>query len=1771
MERKYIQVRPSAEKLNPDDIVKHISSLHKLTDHDKSGSLRNKINPLRDSSEDVPKFEFLVINQGNDTPVDLLYRTEENQMNVLKNKLTTAYPASFDVEIVTIDILEKVIPPEKYTPQDFVKKVENGELLFDEESKGSVKDITSGGDNVITDEEREETRKEQREQIDSDTAVNDANDAQPGSELNLVQASETTKEQQQEPEDAVTNTGTEQKIDPEHIDGYDMLKEIDAGLLDVVDLPDEVNSTELETAVDGPTWTNDGDILARPTLEHGEPIATRWYGKGERKKDWMTTIKMFSKIFNDDDDEIQSDAPLATLIQHLSDSDIPIAFQVSFKRIEDWTKQAEKRKDDLHLNRDTLGEKIKYEVGQIVHEPSQERRKERRRDPMDDIGESTDSNTESPITGEVGKRQKLIDNKIPKRTFRTNIRAVSVANDEVSKHNVKTTMNELASVLDHLDGFYYGLEPEILTDSEEDSRFRKTKEATEEFHRLINNEMITGSGKKRPDIILNADELANFITVPSGGNLTVGGKRGIRAEAKTRDPLPKPDPDIMRQFHKPGMRIGYALDKEAEVEPVPTQVPPAHLTKHYGRFATTGGGKSKALINDILSLYENTEGPTILIDPKGDGMAENYMRTHYERFGEEDFKENVIHFPVPDVIPGFAFFNIESDVENRMQGNTSRSREDVRRDVVQNKADAYQEILKLVMGLESYQDSKVAPIMISSFIKILFDEEYVKDKQRAAERGEGDGKLSDRPNQNVFSHTHLEELSRHVKDGRTPHPVSEANRPIQETVEEQIQGDENTFDVIMNSVFNRINYIREDQHLRKLFNNTEPDFDFQDHLDSNKVILFDLGDLRDDASMVMTGVILTELWDALQSANQTTCTKGHEDIEECRQKAHRNGLNKYDPPCREPWPDDHLVNMIIDEAASVTASRILTKMLEQGRSFKLSVGLSMQFPEQMKSAGERVYKNVLNNMATKLIGKITLDEEIAKAMAHEGMDVETFNNRISSLPRGEWIAQLPSPSFMETGPEPFSLQPLPIPAGHKESQYVLNEEAEQRFQHLLNNVVRKKTRNEFGVTAQRTTDQTGSAEQRRNGGGKQAQQATNGGGNAVGAGGGVSENGGNGVETNGSGRSEESTGDGDDDITMGDVTLPDNVVNNGDEGNESTGEREEVSGSEMSVNPGGNNESEVSDTQSEARTNGEGGVKSNGDVESESGVESNGSSSTEVTGLQAISGTDTKQSGTPDHVRLTDNMIYECKFCDEEYFKDEKQQAINCCKNKIIALAEENGFPYTLTSQQHNPDYITSTERWHDFNGDVRSSYTVISKAEFAAQQRNPELADSEITRIRELAEVTERFNEETVAGLLSAVSAVIPPEYHHCLETIIEWYIDGLKENEEKVEDVTPSEANITRLIYTSRPSDVHVDVEALLGWVLDSVDNDIITRWENNDCDPAFKRYYSGWVSIDEQNLARPGKYNPTYGTRYGLGEPVSTSPVDPIVFKYDESITGDGESSDDSDTSDSIEEPATPDISDEHLAENNVTRDEAKFMRSVVKAMNNDLVGYSLLDSMNPIKKKYDIDEEKLIENGFVKKHAGANNRVYYTITDDGQDVCKMKKQHGYTIGDLGDDTPHRIGIELAKAYYNSLDEVSHVDLSAKVDGGEMDLRVFDTDNKEMVNVEVEAGGVSADRDDSSDEKSSLNDYEEVRRDYKAMKKATGDAVWVGRNNETCGKILRALRSGDDDEVPFTIQKATIEAIENGDAKISTLNKRLNEIDDDGISQMLTYKTLRQKLNN
>ncbi|QRY26030.1 ATP-binding protein [Halobacterium sp. BOL4-2] len=942
---EYLRVTPTSERLDPESIPRVLDSLHKLTTPGSSG-LGAKLNPLH--SETPPRFEFLAISDGPDDPVEFFYGADAH-LDTLEKRLRSIYPSTFDIERVDVDVAARFIQPVEFTPQEFVDHYEAGRLQY------------------------EFGPAEQYDIVDEESGDSEPAEGGP-----------------------VVDGGTAATSVPDH---HVTVGDSALELAPPDALPDD---EEERRAIEKPTMTPAGTILARPAQDAVSPLGVRWCGAASRKQDWMTSLTPFTaEETNGDLSSVdEPGAALASLIDHLMEATAPTAFQVVFQRRASWQSDAEVRKEDLVDGRDTFFQEV---VGSLL-----------------EVEEQRSDQDDRQLSEAVEKRIEYIDAKNAKRSFTVNIRAVGVPTD-TTRDELDGRMDSLLPVFDPLDGPFYEVEGQRLRDS----GFRETtkeKKARAALQRLLNRELTTGRGKTRPELVLSGTELANFVLVPSSEQLTVEGTRGTRAEQQSRNPLPWPNPDLIQQFQD-GMAIGYALDENGEPRPDPIRIPPDLLPTHYGRFASTGGGKSKAIINDALSLRETTGGPVVLVDPKGDGMCENYLRCHYERFSGLD---DVYHFRVPETIPAFSFFDIRPALE------AGRNREDA----IQDKVDHFHDILRMIMGREQYGQAFVANEILSYLIKALFDEEYGSD---------------------VFGLDDLFAAALRMQRDQTIPPVSADNQNIEESLTRHFAKDNHQFQVSMDAVGNRLDKLKEDAHLRRIFSHVPEQndageyvdnrFDFREFLDEDATIIFDLGDLRPEAQRAITLLLLSNLWDAVQVRR-------------------RDGQTDY----------EKLTNLIIEEAAPVASTKLVSEqLLPQGRSFGLSMGLVMQFPEQVRNRNERAYDEVLNNIKTKLIGNISIERDLAESLAHEDLSPTELRNRINTLPSGEWIAQLPSPSFGETGPPPFSLKPLPIAPGHPESDQPLTEPQEDHFESVSRPRMVERTQAQYGLTA--TTESTTAPEE----------------------------------------------------------------------------------------------------------------------------------------------------------------------------------------------------------------------------------------------------------------------------------------------------------------------------------------------------------------------------------------------------------------------------------------------------------------------------------------------------------------------------------------------------------------------------------------------------------------------------------------------------------------------------------------------------------------------
>ena len=1028
-----IQVSPARDVPDPHEVVEELGSLHPVFTPEMR--LRDRLFRMG-RSEERPAITFDIFSRGKNQPVEFFYGAHRH-LDALEQRLRKALPNSFDIERVKCDLEKLLVPPRVYSPAEFKDALARDAVQCAPEEVAALHSYSYGA------HAQSQPQSPSQPQSQSESTGPHV-EADGGSSLTRGSGGSTS------PGDA--SVGSQPHIDPTDDSVVLSLPEADIDAeIDVDSVLFRQNGTLSSSErvalqeVETPAMTPEGNILARAAATETSPLGVEWSAKGDR----MMPLEPFSEVVTSRDDHAPAAHPLSTIIDDLATAGHPSALHVAVEAEDDWSDEAQSRQKQLRNGGGGTGVSTGLRVlrgillaliegllwlieglfeallgGQMENQqprPREERPQKRR-----------DVNDELP--GEDSKINRIAQ-KQPHRTYLLNASWMSVPSTDGDASTDPGTvapeldnrLETLTSVFNRISSTDYGLRGSRIRTGHR--KKTKTKRARRAFARVFDREVTRGSTgswfsrRGHVDVRVNSEGLANFAAVPGANSLTATGIRGTRSEQDSRKSLSPPHRDHLEQFHSTrGLDLGHIMDDDGTKLPEVASLSPQVLTSHYARLVSTDGGKTVALTNDALSLYENTDGPVVVVDTRGGNLVTNYMRSHAARFGFEDLEENVLHFSIPDIMPGFSFFDIRPALEN------GRSRIDA----IADKTDNYQEILALAMGSE-YSDANVAPILIPSLLKTLYDEEYGFENGRYRE------------SLDYFAHDQFEHVIDQLRRAGPPEPdpaaAPQSNaRNVTRVIQRQLERDKRSFEMVMGGVNTRTHYISGDDRLQPMFNNTDSRFEFRDMLDENKVILLDLSGLRKASARVVAGVLLTQLFDALRENQETVAAK----------------------------PPEYLVNVLVDEAASVIGSATVNTMLEEGRKFRLSLGLATQFPEQFKYEADRqAYLNVLNNVATPIVGQINIDEKIAETLAYDELSVEAVQNRLKYLPRGELMVRTRSKGWGENHPTPFTLSPMPIPTGHPDGDAPLSDAEEQQFQEALARVD-ERTYREYGVHADHT-------------------------------------------------------------------------------------------------------------------------------------------------------------------------------------------------------------------------------------------------------------------------------------------------------------------------------------------------------------------------------------------------------------------------------------------------------------------------------------------------------------------------------------------------------------------------------------------------------------------------------------------------------------------------------------------------------------------------------
>jgi DNA helicase HerA-like ATPase len=565
------------------------------------------------------------------------------------------------------------------------------------------------------------------------------------------------------------------------------------------------------------------------------------------------------------------------------------------------------------------------------------------------------------------------------------------------------TIRDLAATFNAIGGDFYDVRATIDTDSE------ALVDAVET--RTLNDGATFTNTLKRtlplapnnsPQIVADATTVPHFCLF-DGASLTDTARRALRAVPGERMGITPPDEDKLA-YYDTGMPVGIPKAQDDTLLGTDIQLPPALQPLHVAIFGQTGSGKTSLLETAMLGNHAATDGADILIAPKGDGMPTEYLRAHFAEYGT---LENVYYFDCAQTLPAFSMFDIREQLAD------GRSRTDAVDDVVAH----YIEILRGITNEENFDSAIRSPDVIRYLVKALFDSEYGAD---------------------AYTHRDLEHAVDQLQDEQTPPQLGDDD--LRRLLGGVTDNDARSFDAIMQGIASRIEKITVDDRLNRVFNHVprgddDAAFDFGTVLDENAVVIFDLGGIRSQSQQALTLVLLSKLWTALQ-----------------RRKQHDS--------------DPSLVNLYLEEAASLAGSKLLADLLSQSRGFGLSVTLAMQFPGQLRAADERTYDEVLNNVGSIVTGNVAVDSQLTQRLTTADMSTEDVANRLRALSRGEWLASLPAP-FGEPRPQPFVMASLPLPPGHPEGDQPLSQARETAFQAVLE-AIEDRTRNDHGLALDET-------------------------------------------------------------------------------------------------------------------------------------------------------------------------------------------------------------------------------------------------------------------------------------------------------------------------------------------------------------------------------------------------------------------------------------------------------------------------------------------------------------------------------------------------------------------------------------------------------------------------------------------------------------------------------------------------------------------------------
>lgn len=418
------------------------------------------------------------------------------------------------------------------------------------------------------------------------------------------------------------------------------------------------------------------------------------------------------------------------------------------------------------------------------------------------------------------------------------------------------------------------------------------------------------------------------------------------------------------------MILGYELDRHERTHG-PVGLKQSLWKKHLLIAGSTGSGKTTTATTAITSAHASSDGPVIVLAPKGDGWPHQLIKTKYKQSKRLD---DVYYFDLMESLPAISFLDVRPQLAAGFR----------REYAVKNTIDQFLALIKSVQSTDD--EASRAPDVIKYLVRALFDPVHGADALAISEVAAA-----------------LDQLRR---EETIPDVSSDVDEKLLARVTD---GDNQMNRKVLDGAANRIEKVYGNEMLRPMFDHSPADpsaaFRFEQFLEEDALLIFDISGFTADSKRILANTLLSTFWWALKHQERAA---SHQEL-----------------------TDETPVTVCIDEVAKLNVEPQLEELIPLGRGFGLSLVAMLQSPHQLNTADEDADKELLSNIHSYLIGKIPNDSDFIASLSDSRMSEAELSNRLTEIHDEKWLFRPAATRDTGSIPLHFIAEPS-LPPGHHE-------------------------------------------------------------------------------------------------------------------------------------------------------------------------------------------------------------------------------------------------------------------------------------------------------------------------------------------------------------------------------------------------------------------------------------------------------------------------------------------------------------------------------------------------------------------------------------------------------------------------------------------------------------------------------------------------------------------------------------------------------------------